>query len=456
MVNMDDSLTLSPADYGLLTDLYELTMAACYVGEDMHQHRASFELFVRKLPEGFGYLIAAGLEQAMDYLAHFQFTPGQLNNLRNTTIFARAPDQFWTLLEQASFTGDLWAIPEGTAVFAHEPLLRIEAPLWQAQILETYLLNSVNYQTLVATKAAQIRDAAGDDATVLEFGSRRAFGPQAALWAARAAIVGGIDATSNVLAALKLGQTPRGTMAHALVMAISALKESEDAAFAAFLEYFPESALLIDTYSALDAIDRLAQQAEAGLKIKAVRLDSGNLVELSKAVRSRLPHVSIFASGDLDAKEILRLRQANAAIDGYGVGTKLVTGDPVNGVYKLVEIDSIPTMKGSDGKTTWPGRKQVFRRIDGGGQLQQDRLGLAQETGAPEELPLLQQVIQAGRRISSPEALDQIAARTRQSVQSLPRELRCPINPAPFSPSISSKLQAATHTAQKRVKALYT
>ncbi|MGB3615858.1 MAG: nicotinate phosphoribosyltransferase [Elainellaceae cyanobacterium] len=451
---MDDSLTLSPADYGLLTDLYELTMTACYVGENIHQHTASFEVFVRNLPEGFGYLIAAGLEQVMDYLAHLQFTAGQLNSLRDTKIFAHAPEQFWSLLEQATFTGDVWAVPEGTAVFAYEPLLRVDAPLWQAQLLETYLLNTINYQTLVTTRAAQIRDAAGDTAQILEFGSRRAFSPQASLWAARAAIAGGMNATSNVLAALKLGQTPSGTMAHALVMAISALRKSEDAAFTAFLKYFPGSALLIDTYDTLDAIDRLAQQADAGMEIKAVRLDSGDLVALSQAVRSRLPQVSILASGDLDAAEIARLRQAGAALDGYGVGTKLVTGDPVNGVYKLVEVNGIPTMKGSDGKSTWPGRKQVFRRINENGQLQQDQLGLAQETCEAGEVPLLSLVVQAGQRTQAPESLEQIAARTRWSVRSLPQELRRPKRPESFSPVISKALQTMARETQRRISAL--
>lgn len=451
---MDASLTLSPADYGLLTDLYELTMAACYVGEQIHQRPASFEVFVRRLPEGFGYLIAAGLEQVLDYLTHFHFSPEQLQQLQETGIFAQAPEAFWSLLKQAQFTGDLWAVPEGTAIFPHEPLLRVEAPLWQAQIVETYLLNSINYQTLVATRAAQMRDVVGESGTLLEFGSRRAFSPQASIWAARAAIAGGMDATSNVLAALKLGQKPSGTMAHALVMAISALREEEDAAFTAFLKYFPESALLIDTYDTLEAVERLAARAQAGLEIKAVRLDSGDLVELSQAVRSRLPNVAIVASGDLDAQEIARLKQAGAEIDGFGVGTKLVTGQPVNGVYKLVEIDGIPVMKGSTGKGMWPGRKQIFRRVDPQGQMQQDRLGLMDEPCEPGETPLLECVMRGGKRLQS-DALDQIAARTRQTLRSLPSQVREPNNPSP-SPKISDALQAMAQRTQARISALYT
>ncbi|TVP67433.1 MAG: nicotinate phosphoribosyltransferase, partial [Nodularia sp. (in: Bacteria)] len=206
-------LTLCAADYGLLTDLYQLTMAACYTGEGVEQRRASFELFVRRLPENFGYLIAMGLEQVLAYLANFRFSPAQIKALQATGIFAHASDRFWLLLEEGCFTGDVWAVPEGTAVFANQPLLRVEAPLWQAQVVETYLLNTINYQTLVATRAARIRDVAGESATLLEFGTRRAFSPQASLWAARAGLAGGLNSTSNVLAALQLGEQPSGTMA---------------------------------------------------------------------------------------------------------------------------------------------------------------------------------------------------------------------------------------------------
>ncbi len=216
-------LSLSTQDYSLLTDLYQLTMTACYAGESLDLCPASFELFVRKLPQGFGYLIAMGLAQALEYLEQLRFTPDRIADLQATGIFKSAPDRFWELLATTKFTGDVWAVPEGTAIFANEPILRIEAPLWQAQLVETYLLNTINYQTLIATRAARLRDVAGADATLLEFGTRRAFSPQASLWAARAAIAGGLDTTSNVLAALQLGVQPSGTMAHSLVMALSAV-----------------------------------------------------------------------------------------------------------------------------------------------------------------------------------------------------------------------------------------
>src|SRR6476646_2476208 len=180
---LDPELNLGSEDYSLLTDLYQLTMAACYTGEGLEQKTASFELFMRRLPEGFGYVIAMGLAQALEYLEKFRFTPAQIDALQSTGIFANAPQKFWSLLAEARFTGDVWAVPEGTAIFANQPLLRIEAPLWQAQIVETYLLNTINYQSLVATRAARIRDVAGQQAMLLEFGTRRAFSPQASLWA---------------------------------------------------------------------------------------------------------------------------------------------------------------------------------------------------------------------------------------------------------------------------------
>ena len=214
----EQELSLSPQDYSLLTDLYQLTMAACYVGEKIDQRQACFELFTRKMPTGFGYLIAMGLAQALDYLEKFRFSCDQIDALKSTGIFANAPREFWSLLAEAKFSGNVWAVPEGTAIFPNQPLLRIEAPLWQGQLVETYLLNTINYQTLIATKAARMRDIAGNDTKLLEFGTRRAFSPQASIWAARAALAGGMDATSNVLAALKLGRKPAGTMAHACLL----------------------------------------------------------------------------------------------------------------------------------------------------------------------------------------------------------------------------------------------
>ncbi|MGB3491400.1 MAG: nicotinate phosphoribosyltransferase [Elainellaceae cyanobacterium] len=462
-------LNLTAADASLLTDLYQLTMAACYVGEGLDQRPAYFELFVRKLPSDFGYLIAAGLEQALDYLQQLRFSPDQIQSLRATGLFDHVPQSFWTVLEHGRFEGTVWAVPEGTAIFANEPLLRIEAPLWQAQIAESYLLNTINYQTLIATRAARMRDVAGDEANLLEFGTRRAFSPQGSMWAARAAIAGGFDATSNVLAALKLGQKPSGTMAHSLVMALSALEGREDEAFTAFHRYFPDAALLIDTFDTVAAAQRLAQQVEAGERsVRAIRIDSGDLVSLSQQVRSLLPDTLIFASGDLDEYEITRLKQEGATIDGYGIGTKLVTGAPVNGVYKLVEIDSQPVMKVASGKVTYPGRKQIMRQWDESGQWKGDRLCLIDEMNADREpappdsqgslksVPLLQPVMEDGHRLQEPEKLGAIAQRTRVSVQSLPSDLR-QIDQPPTAPiEISDALQQLTQRTQQQIQSHYT
>ncbi|MGF1517944.1 MAG: nicotinate phosphoribosyltransferase [Nodosilinea sp.] len=427
-------------DYGLLTDLYQLTMASCYVGEGMADRTASFELFTRRLPANYGYLVAMGLAQAVDYLRKLRFSERHLEALQETGLFDQAPDGFWRRLKDGAFTGDVWAVPEGTAVFANQPLLRVEAPLWQAQIAETYLLNALNYQTLVATRAARLRDVAGPAAKLLEFGSRRAFSPQGALWAARSALAAGLNDTSNVLAAVQLGRKPAGTMAHALVMVFAALEGSEDSAFEAFHRYFPGAALLIDTYDTVAAAERLAARVQQGqTPVASVRLDSGDLVELSKAVRSRLPDTKIFASGDLDEYEIARLQAAGAKIDGYGLGTKLVTGDPVNGVYKLVDIDGVAVMKESSSKATLPGRKQIFRRFEGGRAVG-DRLGLMTDTPAPDEQPLLELVIKQGEVLQQEEELAAIAARTAASVASLPDTVRQIEHPAAYPVDLSDAL----------------
>lgn len=440
----DQELAIAPADYSLITDLYELTMAACYVGEGLEQRQASFELTARHLPQRFGYLVAMGLSQAIAYLQQLRFSSHQIDQLRSTGLFDHAPAAFWTLLAEAEFTGDVWAVPEGTVVFPHEPLLRIEAPLWQAQLVETYLLNAINYQTLIATKAARLRDAAGPEALLLEFGSRRAFSPQASVWAARAALAGGLDATSNVLAALKLKRQPSGTMAHSLVMALSALEGDEDQAFMAFHRYFPGAVLLIDTYDTLAAAEQLAAKVRAGdLQLAGVRIDSGDLVTLSQQVRELLPGVAIYASGDISETKIAYLRGADACIDGYGIGTQLVTGEAVNGVYKLVEIDGLPVMKEASQKQTYPGRKQIFRSW-GEGQLQQDRLGLATEAAATAEHPLLQLVVHRGQPVGPPESLQAIAKLTCASVASLPAEVRHLQEPIAFPVQISAELQALT------------
>ncbi len=427
-------MTIAPQDLSLLTDLYQITMSACYVGERLEARSASFELFARRLPKDFGYLIAMGLEQALSYLETLRVTPDQIEQLQRTALFDHVDDRFWEMLEGARFEGSVWAVPEGTAVFANEPLLRVEAPLWQAQWIETYLLNVLNYQTLVATRSARIRDVAGDGVKLYEFGTRRAFGPQAAVWAARASLAAGFDATSNVLAALALGRVPVGTMAHALVMAIGALEGGEDHAFEAFHRYFPGAPLLIDTYDAIAAAKRLAAHPPENLA--GVRIDSGDLGAQSREIRSLLPEVAIVASGDMDEYRIQELNAENACIDGFGIGTQLVTGSPVNGVYKLVEIDGIPVMKDAPGKRTYPGRKQIFRRFENGQMMA--KLGLASEE-KPGDVGLLQPMMVDGKRLRASESLETISARTRRSVLELPASVRS-IVAAPFEVEVSDAL----------------
>ncbi|MGD1939123.1 MAG: nicotinate phosphoribosyltransferase [Cyanophyceae cyanobacterium] len=445
-------LMVSEGDRALLVDLYQLTMGACYWAEGLAEKTAKFEVFTRRLPDGFGYLVAMGLEQVLQYLTALRLTEEQVLWLRETGIFDGASEQFWEAIApgKAIFLGTVWAVPEGTPILANEPILRIEAPLWQAQWVETYLLTTLNYQTLIAARAAMMRDVAGEDAALLEFGTRRAFGPQASVWAARAAIASGFTATSNVLAAQQLGVLPQGTMAHALVMAIASQQGSELGAFQAFHRAFPGAPLLVDTFDTIAAVETLAAEVAAGtMTVPGVRLDSGDLVELSKAVRLRLPDAKIFASGDLDGAEIARLRGTGAAIDGYGVGTKLVTGTPVNGVYKLVDLDGVPVMKEADGKVTYPGAKQIFRRWDGDGNWLGDRLGLATESPEPGEKPLLIKVIEGGDRCYPVQRLEAIAAFGRRQVKTLPESARRAEQPEPLTAKLSEPLLQLTDQTRR-------
>ncbi len=431
----EKNLNVNYEDYGLLTDLYQLTMTACYVGEGIADKKGCFELFVRSLPDNFGYLVAMGLEQVIDYLQNLSFSAEQIKYLQNTGIFQKAPSEFWQLLENAKFTGDLWAVAEGTIIFPNEPFLRIEAPLWQGQIIETYLLNTINYQTLIATKASRMRQVAGEEALLLEFGTRRAFSPQASIWAARAAIAGGLNSTSNVLAGMKLGVKPAGTMAHALVMAINALSGSEEDAFRAFHRYFPQSSLLIDTYDTLEATAKLKVLEEVEkMQVLGVRIDSGDLGKLAKKVKEILPEINIFVSGDLDEFLIEKLRQEKAPISGYGIGTKLVTGNNLGGVYKLVEIEGIPTCKKSKNKATYPSKKQIFRSQD------KDRLGLSEESVEDGERALLELFIKNGEQIKSCPDILSIKNTVVNNINNLPETVKNIYDPTNYPVYLSSSL----------------
>lgn len=410
---------------GLLVDLYELTMGASYVAEGMAEREATFSLFFRTLPRGWGYALAAGLEDALAYLEGLRFSDDDLAYLEGTGLFGAA---FLERLRAFRFSGSVRALPEGTAVFADEPLLEVTAPLVEAQLAETMVLNHVHLQTLIASKAARCVDAAGGR-TLVDFALRRTHGGEAGLKVARASWLAGFDATSNVLAGKLYGTPIAGTMAHSYVESFP----DELEAFRAFARSYPGSAiLLVDTYDTLQGARRAAvvarELAASGYRLRGVRLDSGDLLELSKGVRAILDEAGlqdalVFASGGLDEHELARLLAAGAPIGGFGVGSKLgVSADApfLDMAYKLVELEGRPVLKLSAGKATLPGRKQVWRvRRDGGAV--HDVLGLA--GGAAEGEPLLREVMREGRRTWA-EPLAESRARARRERESLPEAVR--------------------------------
>lgn len=412
---------------GLLTDLYQLTMAAGYFQAGKAEEVAAFELFVRRLPRNRNFVIAAGLQQAVGYLLNLRFEEEELAYLRGLPQFAGAPAGFFEALKGFRFSGDVYAVPEGTPVFAGEPLLMVRAPLLEAQIPETYLLSMIGFQTLIATKAWRAAEAA-DGRSVVEFGTRRAHSPEAGVLAGRAAYIGGCAGTSNTLAGFRYGIPVFGTAAHSWVLSFPTEVES----FRQLQQLLgPATVYLIDTYETLEGA-RLA--AGLGRPMWGVRLDSGNLVELSRGVRrildeAGLKEAKIMATGDLNEYKILELIAARAPIDAFGVGTDLATsGDApsLGAVYKMVEVESQGvkryTAKLSTDKSTVPGAKQVFRYAD------HDEIACSWESPAyvddrhPEAL--LRPVISRGELVEPlPEAR---AARElcAASLERLPRAIR--------------------------------
>src|ERR1700693_657260 len=396
------------AEYsGLLTDLYELTMAAGYL-QTRFDAKATFELFVRHLPPKRNFLVAAGLEQALDFLEHVHFTADEISFLRKHPVFCNIRDEFFDYLATFRFTGDVWAMPEGSLAFPGEPLLRVVAPIIEGQIMETYLLATLSYQTMIASKAARVVTAA-QGRQVVEFGARRAHGSQASLLAARAAAIGGCEGTSNVLAGQQFGMETYATQAHSWVMA----HENETEAFRHFLDAFPaHSVLLLDTYDVRSAVKKIIGM---GRKPAGVRLDSGDLAKDSRWVRRELDRagwkdVQIFASGDLDEYRIKKLLSQGAAIDAFGVGTSCATpGDAphLNLVYKLVEVERagmvLEAAKLSAAKVTYPGRKQVLRYSNSKGRYVGDKIALEGESANGGESMLIA-VIRGGRRVAPAES----------------------------------------------------
>ena len=429
----------------LLTDLYQLTMMQAYLDRGMDEP-AVFELFVRKLPAQRNFLVAAGLEQALDFLESLAFTEPEIEWLALQGGFSAGLRE---RLRGFRFTGDVDAMPEGTVFFADEPVLRVTAPLPQAQLAESRLLNIVHLQTLIASKAARIVLAAGGRQLV-DFGMRRAHGAEAALFAARSAWLAGFDGTATAEAGLRYGIPVFGTMAHSFVQA----HRSEREAFENFARARPHRpVMLVDTYDTEAAVARVIdlypKLAAEGIHVGGVRLDSGDLAAHAKAVRAMLDaaglrQVIVFASGNLDEQRIARLLADGAPIDGFGVGTALDTSSDaptLDAVYKLQSYAGVARRKRSEGKATWPGIKQAWRRYDAQGRFAGDRVGLADDAGDGE--PLLQPVMRAGRRLPSTGTLAQARSRCAVQLARLPEALRA-LEPAasPYPVEISDTLRA--------------
>jgi nicotinate phosphoribosyltransferase len=410
----------------LLTDLYQLTMLQGYFDHGMEE-TAVFEFFVRKLPAQRNFLLAGGLEQALAFLENLRFTPDELEWVSQHGVF-RPP--FVRYLEKLRFTGDVHAMAEGTAFFPNEPILRVTAPMPQAQLVESRLINLLHFETLIASKAARSVIVAPGKLLV-DFGLRRAHGAEAGLLAARASYLAGFAGSATVLAGALFGVPVYGTMAHSFVQA----HEEEALAFERFAHSLPGNViLLIDTYdteAAARKVVRLAPKLEKeGIRIKGVRLDSGDLADHARKVRrildeGNLKHVTIFASGSVDEYVVERLMRGNAPIDGFGIGTHMDTSADapyLDCAYKLVEYAGKARRKRSEGKVLWPGRKQVYRKYDDSGRMSGDTLSLEEDRQEGEALIL--PVVRAGKRLSSPVPLNKIRERTLNELERLPEPLR--------------------------------
>jgi len=438
----------------LLTDLYELTMAQAYFDQGMAEE-AVFSLFVRRLPETRNYLLACGLETVLDFLEHMRFSDDAIAYLQERGLFS---DGFLDRLGSFKFSGNVFAVPEGTPVFENTPILEIVAPITDGQIVETFVMNQIALQTVLASKAARVVKAAAGR-TVIDFGARRMHGADAAIKAARAFHVAGVDATSNVLAGRIYGVPIAGTMAHSFVESF----DREADAFRAFMATYPETVLLIDTYDTLGGVERVVEIAKAAgsdFAVRAVRLDSGDLIGLSQRCReildqAGLRHVGIFASGGLDEHGVQRIVAAKAPIDGFGVGTAMGVSEDAPGLdiaYKLCAYAGKGRLKLSTGKPILPGRKQVFRR-EGEGVAIGDTVG--RDTETLEGRPLLQPVMRGGKRLAGAcPGLDTVRETAARELALLPPEITA-ISAAspPYPVSISPELSAYHEEVKARVGA---
>ena len=452
-MNSSTVTTMSPS-WGLFTDLYELTMAQAYYRLGM-AGTATFGLFIRQLPPNRGFLVAAGLEDVLDYLEGLRFTGKDLEYLRSTGIFT---DEFVDSLEDFRFTGSVRAIPEGRVFFPEEPALEVTAPIAEAQLAETFIINQVNFQSLLTTKAARCVTAARGR-VVSDFSARRTHGADAALKMARCGYIAGFQATSNVLAARDYGIPPMGTMAHSFISSFHRELDS----FSGYARSFPDRAvLLLDTYDTISGAHNavtVATELEAGgHRLAAVRLDSGDLDDLSRRVRqifddAGLGYVNIVASGGLDEYSIDQLVSAGAPIDNFGVGTRVGVSDDApwsDMAYKLMVYDGRPVMKLSAGKVSPPGSKQVFRSLTAGGKFAGDVVTQAEED-MPGAEPLLEPVMSGGRRLSASPALDQIRRTLTRDLERLDEVYQDIYNPERYPVTFSDGLQALTRRVQSTI-----
>ena len=441
----------------LLTDFYEIAMLQAYHSSDMNE-TAVFEFFVRQLPPGRNFLLAAGLAQVVDYLSELLFDHEDVGWL---SASGRFDPGFIASLIDFRFSGAVDALPEGSVFFADEPIIRITAPLREAQFIESRVMNLLHYQTLVASKAARSVIAA-QGRQLIDFGLRRAHGAEAAALSARASYIAGFDGTATTMAAPLFGIPVFGTMAHSFVQAY----DYESNAFAAFAHAFPHNAtLLIDTYdteAAAQQVVRLAQwlQEEEDIEIKAVRIDSGDLDAVARQVRQILDggdcsRIGIFASGNLDEYALQALLHSGAPIDGFGVGTRMNTSSDapyLDCAYKLVDYAGQPRRKRSPGKATWPGSKQVFRHVDAHGVLHGDTLALQHERIAG--TPLLQPVMRGGMLLAPLPSLPEIRAHAQAQIASLPPALRALSAAPPYPVAVSDALQQLAQQVDERQRSL--
>lgn len=437
----------------LLTDLYQLTMLQAYFDEGL-SGEAVFDLYVRRLPERRNYLIACGLSDALDYLQNLAFGPGDLEYLEGLRLFSQP---FLDSLAEFRFRGDVYAAPEGTAVFANEPILEIVAPLPQAQLVETYLLNQITLQTMAASKAARVVTAAAGR-TVVDFGLRRMHGTDAGMKAARSFYIAGVDATSNVQAGRTYGLPVAGTMAHSYVTAHS----DELAAFRAFVSSYPATVLVVDTFdttSGIENVIRLAKELGEAFQVRAIRLDSGDLAEQAFVARrmldaAGLQRVEIFASSSLDEYAIAGLVADGAPITGFGVGTRMGVSEDapyLDSVYKLVAYEGQGRMKLSAEKSTLPHRKQIFRVFEGG-VATRDLLAMHDEPA--DGAPLLRKVMEGGVPAGGhPADLEEARELVRKQLDELPRRLHAlePADP-PYEVRISPKLERERRALEGEIR----